>query len=282
MPSIRELAARLGIPKSTLHDRMKAAAQSPPPKGRIELEIDDGTIVIFSDAHWWPDQPLSTAYLALLQLIKKLKPAIIVANGDMTDMATVSRHPPLGWASMPTVADELKVCQERLGAVKKASPGSRLIWPIGNHDQRLECKLAQVAPELKNVYGTSLQDHFPDWEPCYSVFVNDDLVIKHRFKGGQHAPGNATLWAGRTVVTGHLHSQKVEPITDLNGTRWGCDTGALADVYGEQFSYMEDNPRSHRSGFAVITYVKGRLLTPELVRVVEPGLVEWRGSLIEV
>jgi hypothetical protein len=33
--------------------------------------------------------------------------------------------------------------------------------------------------------------------------------IKHRFKGGMHAPQNNTLWAGVTMVTGHLHSQKV-------------------------------------------------------------------------
>jgi hypothetical protein len=276
MLSLRQLSAKTGIPKSTLHDRAVKARQ--PIKGREQIELADGTIVVFSDAHFWPGQPPSTAYLALLHLIKKLKPAIIVANGDMTDMATVSRHPPLGWSSMPTVAEELEVCQERLKGITKISGNAKCFWPVGNHDSRLECRLAQVAPELKNVYGTSLRDHFPNWEPCYSLFVNDDLIIKHRYKGGQHAPTNNALWSGRSVVTGHLHAQTVREITDLNGTRWGCDTGALADIYGDQFSYMEDNPRSHRSGFAVITYVEGRLLTPELVRVVEPGLVEWRGS----
>lgn len=288
--SKRVAANALGIPRSTLRDRLEIAQRSgtnlsgvtQPAKGRIEVDLKDGTIVVFSDAHFWPGPP-STAFLALIKLIKKLKPKVIIANGDLTDMATISRHPPLGWASMPTVQDELEICQERLGEIAKAcGKHTKKLWPVGNHDSRLECRLAQVAPELKNVYGTSLADHFPDWEPCYSVFVNADLVVKHRFKGGQYAHANNSLWSGRTYITGHLHNQAVIRISDLNGTRWGVDTGCLADIYGEQFSYLEDNPRSWQAGFVVVSYVAGRLLTPELVRVVEPDLVEFRGELIEV
>ena len=276
-----EAARALGIPRTTLNSRLEAEAREPSVKGRISTSVETGVIVVFSDAHFWPGEP-STAYRALLKLIKKLKPSIVVANGDMVDMASVSRHPPLGWNHLPTVQEELEACQERLGEIAKAAGKAVKLWPVGNHDSRFECRLAQVAPELKNVYGTSLSDHFPDWSPCYSVFVNDDLVIKHRFKGGMHAPSNNALWAGRSVITGHLHAQTVRRITDLNGTRWGVDTGCLAEPFGEQFSYMEDNPRSWASGWCVVTYDKGRLLTPELVRVVEPGLVEFRGQLISV
>lgn len=86
------------------------------------------------------------------------------------------------------------------------------------------------------------------------------------------------------MVTGHLHSQKVQPLSDYNGTRWGVDAGCLAAPGGDQFNYAEDNPQNWRSGFCVLTWKKGKLLPPELVTVVDEaeGLVVWRGEIIDV
>ena len=87
------------------------------------------------------------------------------------------------------------------------------------------------------------------------------------------------------MVTGHLHSQKVMPLTNYGGTHWGVDCGMMAPVNGPQFTdYLEDNPVNWRSGFVVLTYWKGELLTPELVRVYdeEKGLCEFRGSVFSV
>ena len=61
-----------------------------------------------------------------------------------------------------------------------------------------------------------------------AVFVNDDIVVKHRFKGGQHATFNNALWSGKTVITGHLHSQRVSPITDY----WGNTLGSRYRMFG--------------------------------------------------
>lgn len=284
-----EVGRIMGKSRKTIHDRVKVlrsegrlhVTDAMVPKGRQYYDISDGTGIVFSDAHFWPCDR-STAYRGLLHLSKKLKPKLVVANGDVTDMATVSRHPPLGWDHLPTVKDELDVASERLEEIRMASKAEDLYWPVGNHDARLECRLAQVAPELVGVYGTSLQDHFPCWTPCYSLFVNEDVVIKHRWKGGIHATHNNTLNSGVTTITGHLHSQKVTPVTDYRGTRWGVDTGCLADIWGQQFAYIEDSPRNWRSGFCVLTWVKGELLTPELVRAVRPGVIEFRGELINV
>ena len=109
------------------------------------------------------------------------------------------------------------------------------------------------------------------------------MVIKHRYKGGIHATHNNTLWAGKTVVTGHLHSLKVTPFSDYNGIRWGVDTGTLADPYGPQFeNYTEQNPANWRSGFVVLTFKDGTLLDPEIVRVVGERKVSFRGEVVRV
>jgi hypothetical protein len=113
------------------------------------------------------------------------------------------------------------------------------------------------------------------------------VVVKHRFKGGIHATHNNTLWAGKTIVTGHLHSLKVTPLSDYNGTRWGIDTGTLADPAsntegGPQFHYNEDNPQNHRSGFIVLTFKDGQLLWPEVCNVIDQNHVSFRGEVIRV
>lgn len=279
-------ARALGIPVGTLKSRLEQTIRPTlAPRGRKEASIQDGIVLIGSDAHFWPGEP-STAFRAFLLFSKKIKPKIVVMNGDALDAASISRHPPIGWNHQPSVKAELDVAKERLAQLITASPqDARFYWPMGNHDARFETRLAQVAPEFKDVHGISLKDHFPEWEPCWSLFINDErgVVIKHRLRGGMHAPHNNTLWAGRSMVTGHLHSLKVSPISDYNGTRFGVDGGCLADPYHEAFNnYTEDSPKNWRSGFVVLTFVGGRLLWPEVCHVIEHGLVEFRGELIHV
>lgn len=250
-----------------------------PPPGRLLDEIKDGIILIGSDSHYWPGEP-SIAHRAFVQFCKEYKPDIIVKNGDVLDGSSISRHPPIGWEHSPTVQEEIEVCQERLSEIENSSKNSRLYWPLGNHDARFETRLATIAPEFAKVHGVHLKDHFPRWRACWSVWVNDDVVIKHRFRGGVHAARTNTLQSGKTTITGHLHSLKVSPFTDYHGTRWGVDCGTLADPLGPQFmDYTEDNPKDWRPGFIMLSFVNGRLLWPEIISVHDDNHVDFRGKL---
>jgi hypothetical protein len=253
---------------------------------RKDLGILNGTVIVFSDAHFWPGI-YSTAFHGLLWAIKELKPNAVIANGDIFDGAGISRHPRIGWAKSPSVMEELKACTICMGYIeetaKEARHNVKLIWPLGNHDARFETFLAANAPQYEHVKGFTLRDHFPDWEPCWAVWMNDDTVVKHRFKGGIHATHNNTMWSGKNIVTGHLHSLKVTPFSDYNGVRYGIDTGTLAEPYGPQFEdYTEHGPLNWRSGFAVLTFVDGKLLLPELVTTHSPDSIEFRGRVIKV
>jgi len=255
-------------------------------KPRIELpQIENGHVLIGSDAHYWPG-PASTGHKAFVRFIEIYKPRVIVMNGDALDAACISRHPPIGWENMPTVKEELDAVKLRLGEIEAVQqPDADMIWTLGNHDARFETRLATVAPEFADVHGVHLKDHFPGWMPCWSVHIGGEkgIVIKHRFKGGIHAPWNNVINSGRSMVTGHLHSQKVTPFTDYNGTRWGVDSGTLADPMGPQFvDYTEDNPRNWREGFCMLTYRDGNLLPPELCTVWLKDVVTFRGQLISV
>jgi hypothetical protein len=255
----------------------------------IVFDVTDGVVLVGGDGHYWPgDNPL--AHRALIEFAKEFKPKALVIQGDVFDGARISRHPPIGWAKMPTVQDEIEVCQDRMNELALAVPrGCRKVWSLGNHDGRFEASIAAKLPDFAKVHGASLKDHFPVWEPCWGCFINDNpsgVVIKHFFKGGLHANVNNALWGGRTMVTGHLHNAKVYPLSDYNGTRYGVETGCLADIQGRvrgrQFNYTQSNPLNWMSGFAFLTFKGGRLLYPELVTAFDRDHVQFRGEIIAV
>jgi len=246
-----------------------------------QYSIDDGTVLVFSDAHFWPDQPKSVSHLALLTLAKELRPKAVIANGDVFDGARVSRHAPLGWADLPSVKEEMDVCDEYLHEIRlAANPKAKtdFFWNIGNHDQRFDRTLVSNASEYEGIIPR-LEDRFSDWSFAWSLNINDHTMVKHRYHNGIHAGYNNTLKAGRSIVTGHLHRLLVTPWGDYNGPRYGVDTGTLSDAMSPQFDYGENNPTPHCSGFAVLTFKNGMLLPPELCEVIQ-GVAYFRGQTV--
>lgn len=260
--------------------------KSPENPARKHLGIENGVVIVFSDAHFWPSIH-TTAYKGLLWAIKEFQPKAIIANGDVFDGASISRYPRIGWDSTPSVIQELRACEIALGEIEdiaqKARSNTQLIWTLGNHDARFENRLAANAPQYEFVKGFTLKDHFPSWHPCWSCWPTENVAVKHRWKGGIHATHNNTVNAGVSIVTGHLHSLKVTPFADYNGNRFGVDTGTLAEPDGKQFeNYLEDSPTNWRSGFAILTIHNGRLMWPELVHKWAEGQIEFRGKVYDV
>lgn len=254
-------------------------AAKPP---RCNIKVGNGVVLIGSDLHVWPGDR-STIFRAFVQFCKTYKPAAVIMNGDVMDFAQISRHPPIGWDRHPSVAEEIEYAQAMLGEIESAAFKANKIWTLGNHDGRFETRLATIAREYARLNGFHLQDYFSLWEPAWSCWINGDVVVKHRFKGGIHAPHNNTLYAGKTMVTGHLHSAKVIPFSDYNGTRYGVDSGCMADTEATAFvDYTEDNPKNWRSAFCVLTFKDGQLLPPELVMKWDADRVVFRGELIRV
>lgn len=292
------VAKRLGIPAASVHRlRAKAAkvgiilTTAPRPDGqggrrfgwqdeapkwpkRREIEVRGRSIIVGSDAHFWPGL-ITTAWRAYCAVSAQIDPAYQILNGDTLDGAEISRHDPIAWDVTPKLSDELDCVLERIAEARAAAPGASRLWTCGNHDTRYERYLAKNVPKFRGIKGSCLQDH-TGWPVSWSIMVNKDVcpvMVKHAFRGGAHAVYNNTLHAGVSIVTGHLHAQLVRPFTDYRGTRYGVDAGTLADVGGPQFTYTMDAPVNWRSGFAVLTFDEdGVLLPPELCEVqTRPG-----------
>ena len=89
---------------------------------------------------------------------------------------------------------------------------------------------------------------------------------------------NAML-SGKHLFTGHTHRMQLYTFSDYNGFRFGMECGTLANPYGEQFLYCEENPREWVSGFVLLTFSNGKLLTPEPVICSGDGKYNYRGRV---
>ena len=252
---------------------------------RRGIDIDKvKRVIVFSDAHF--TDTTTTAFKALLVMIKKFKPEVIICNGDAFDGQVLSRFPSINYDAKPTVLEELQNCRHHLDEIVKHRPaGCRLIWTLGNHDMRYESWLVNKVPEYSGVDGFSLKYHFPEWETCWSFWIGEETVVKHRFKGGRTAGYSNLVAAGNTnIITGHTHVLAAQPISNYQGHFWGVQTGCLADPMSSTFEYCEDSPKDWRSGFVMLSFDQGRMLMPELIMVSdeENGEYEFRGCINKV
>lgn len=245
------------------------------------LTIENGTILVGSDAHYSPGH-IPTAHKALCNLIADLGSQVkaVVLNGDILDGGAISRHPRIRWQKRPTVKAELETVQERLGEIEKiVKPGTRLLRTYGNHCARFESRLANQVPEYEGIGGFLLRDHLPDWADSDRIDVNEDMVIIHDWHSGLHSGWNDVLKGGCHTVTGHTHELSAKAHKGFKELHYGIKTGMLADEFQEEFDYRIGKPGMNwQSGFAVLTWVDGMLLYPEFAAVREDGNCYFRGT----
>lgn len=243
------------------------------------LSIDTGKILCISDAHYWPGI-ITTAHVAAVEYAKQEQPEIIAAMGDMFDGATVSRHPPLGWEKLPRVIDELDACRERISEFERACPEAQKIWHLGNHDARFDRCLVSNSNQYEGIEGFSIKDYFKAWKFTYMSKVNNTLGLRHRpVNGGVHSAYNSAMKYGMSYAHGHLHQLKVTPVDNAYGRIWGVDCGHLAEPSGPQFTYREGLTIGACSGFAVLSFYKGRMVDAEICHVNDAGAF-FRGEMV--
>lgn len=231
--------------------------------------------IIGSDLHCWGGNPTLT-YQAFVQIAHALKVDGIILNGDIIDGARISRHGIPLRSHSPKISKEIETAKKWISML----PNTKYrCWTVGNHDIRLDNYIAANASELDD-YIMSLQEHFPSWEMAYAFEINGNTEIRHRYRSGIHAAWNNTLHSGVNMITGHTHQLSVTAQRDRRGSRYGIETGMLADPDGPQFEYTEGTPSRAQPGFVVITFdTDGEMLPPETCEIIR-GRPIFRGDPI--
>lgn len=165
----------------------------------------------------------------------------ILLNGDILDFFSVSR-----WEKDPRERDfarELQTGRDVLEVIRKAFPKARIVFKLGNHEERWERYLFAKAPELLGVADFQLEKllRFDEYKiecvaDCRPIRLGRlNVVHGHEYRFGIQAPVNPArgfyLRAKAPVLGGHLHQTSQHSEKNLEGnviSAWS--TGCLCNM----------------------------------------------------
>jgi predicted phosphodiesterase len=169
----------------------------------------------------------------------------VVQVGDLYDQYVFSkynRNP-----NLITPDAEVEAAKEQAtemwSAIRHASPKAALFQLRGNHDARIDKRIAEKVPEARGLLEQSVQNlyTFDDvstvFDPTEELFlrVNGEEVCfqhGHRSKLGDHASYNGT-----NTVCGHSHLGGVVYRRDRRGCFWELNAGWLGNETARVFAY---------------------------------------------
>ncbi len=214
-------------------------------------------VAIFSDIHF-PFHDKRALTVAVDEAVWRMCDTVIV-NGDMLDCYQLSR-----FNRVPTVASmkkEIACASDFFAYLRRKLPRARIIWKLGNHEERLSAYLQTKASELwemgveKFVFEdkTGASDHGVELVSDKRIIVSGHLKILHghEYKAGFAEPVNPArglfLRAKTTCLAGHWHQPSHHSEPTLGGKHISCwSTGCLCHLSPP---YMPLNKWRH--GFAI-------------------------------
>lgn len=195
------------------------------------------------------------AVTCCLDLILKEKPDTILLNGDTVDFYGLSRF--MKDPRKRSLAHELKALNELLDVL--GGFGAKIVYKLGNHDERYQHYLMHKAPELLGIPEFELE-HLLKAKDRGMVIVGDKRVIKANKLNIIHGHEYPSVFSPVNIarglymkgkvsaLQGHNHQSSTHTETDMNGdivTTWSA--GCLCELNP---AYMPLNKWNH--GFAMV------------------------------
>jgi len=252
------------------------------------------------------EQAISVA----LQIVKAVKPAMVVMVGDNLDAPEFGKYrlTPAFQRTMQAAIDRATtLCAE----VRDVAPDAEIVWLAGNHEERLPNYLLDNAsaafglrrgnvpdswPVLSIPYLCRMDEYGVDYRsgyPAGHVWINQRLRVIH---GDKVASGGSTahkyLATEKTsVIYGHIHRREWAERTreDWDGAKtvMAASPGCLARIDGvvpstKQGTDLDGRPLKRtedwQSGCAVVTYEPGdgRFVYEQVA--IHDGWAQYRGK----
>ncbi|MNK14258.1 hypothetical protein D3C87_323570 [compost metagenome] len=246
-------------------------------------------ILIIGDTQCKPNHDLS--YCSHIgQFIAERQPDVIVHIGDHYDFEALSSYDrgkksfegrrliadiEAGHKGMELIMAPIKALQENQKKNRKKAYSPRMIFTMGNHEERFD-RLANDMPELDGFVGTkTLKLEQFGWE-VYSYLVPAEIegiyfvhFLANPFSGKPYG-GNALnqlKTIGRSFVVGHKQTLDIAIRPTIDGKlQVGIINGSC---YTHDESYKGPQGNNHFRGLTVLKNVKDGFGTPEMVSLEE-------------
>ena len=247
--------------KSKIQRRPASEVAHPPiPESKAQpwepFSLGEGRILVLSDIHVpYHDRAALDAALAYGD---EFKPWVVLLNGDAVDFHSISRF--LCNPEERDLAGEVQAIRALLAHIRSRFSRARIVFKLGNHEERWWSYVWGKAPELLGCSFATLETVF-DAEKYGVEIVRDGRIVLagklpilhgHEWRGGISTPVNpargAFLKAISCVLQGHLHRSSEHSESTLEDrliSTWS--TGCLCDL---RPAYARINRWNH--GFATI------------------------------
>ncbi len=213
-------------------------------------------ILIFSDVHI--PFHAKKAWKLLLKVVA-LGWDEIVINGDFADCLSVSFHPrnPQRRYRLHLEIAAINKCLDELQA---AAGDAKITYIGGNHEYRLDRYIAEKAPELYGLQGTtfpdllSLDDRGIAWIPykAPAYRVGKLSVIHDIGRAGINTARQSLVDFGGNLVVGHSHRGGAAYQGTVRGESHVCVNGGwLGDVGSVDYMHKDKATRDWQLGFTV-------------------------------
>jgi predicted phosphodiesterase len=223
--------------------------------GAVQIN-ERSKIAVLSDIHIpYHDR---VAVVTALKHAKRSGADTVLLNGDTVDFFSISR-----WEKDPrkrNLGREIKTAREFIRTVRELFPKARIIFKVGNHEDRWESYLSVKAPELLSMEEFQL-DAVLELNKCGVEYVAECRPIRlgrlnvmhgHEYKFAISNPVNAArglfLRAKAYAMCGHFHQKSEHSENNVEGksiATWS--TGCLCDMHPD---YAPLNNWTH--GFAMV------------------------------
>jgi predicted phosphodiesterase len=223
---------------------------------RSSKKIDSFLAVALGDEQ----EPYGDPYVieSTLAFIEHNQPEVIVHLGDVMDLPTISRHKDNPeWAA--GVQDCINAGYMRLRSYREAAPNARILFLVGNHDERLRNELLLRAERMYGIRPADIPGEPPataayspqnllrldelaiefiDPEGGYAhaqVNLSNELGVRHGWLTGENTAGKTLDRLGHSIIVGHTHAQRLtqKTIYTLDGhprILTAAEAGTLSQV----------------------------------------------------
>lgn len=248
----------------------------------------EGTVrvMVVADIHGkWRDP---FAWSVFLDCLKRVKPHILVMNGDVVDFPKVGRYTQMPGAGNLMLQEEINYVKSHIFAEIREIYDGPLIWTVGNHEQRLVRYLADTSPSLADldclrfdqlfgvadydiemVFGGSFlapyqRDRSKNIARTHKKLF-DCFVISHGTAMGPKGVESELQYYGMSGTSGHTHRPAIysRGTEACPGMSW-TNPGMMAHRACAK-DYRETRVNEWTNGFAVFTIQTGlKRVVPEL------------------
>ena len=213
-------------------------------------------IILFNDIHF-PYHSVQ-ALTSALDYTKKENPDCVVLNGDIIDAFQLSRF--VRDPKKRHFAEELNMFKDFFHILGKTFPKAKIVFKLGNHEERYEHFLWTKAKELEGVDEFKFENIIKARAEGIDI-VGEKRIINanglniihgHEFASGFFSPVNIArglyLRGKTSAIQGHNHQTSEHTESDMNGkitTTWSA--GCLCELHP---AYAPIN--KWNNGFAII------------------------------